>query len=70
MKLDEAIRCAAQESNMIDRARRVEEVVNFMRFRLGWNHAQAARAAEKSGLSTGHWEELLYEVDQYCGQRG
>lgn len=65
MKLDQAIReaCAIPDIDCFRRAREVREVVDFMRFRLGWNSEQAARAAERSGVDCQRWDELMLEAD-------
>lgn len=63
MKLDEAIRQAADKRDPLERARAVRGVADFMRFSLGWSYAKCARAAEASGVTAGRWEELLREAD-------
>ena len=63
MKLDEAIRQAANEPDNLHRTKLVEGVVAFMRFQLGWRYKKELIAVEKCGVSADRWEELLMEVD-------
>lgn len=63
MTLAEAIKRASEEPHQIERARQVREVVEFMRFRMGWDYEQCQNAAKKSGVDRARWEELLYEAD-------
>lgn len=61
MKLDQAIREAVASNDPVA----LEQVVNFMRFRMRWNARQSLGAALKSlpGLTADRWEEMMIAID-------
>lgn len=63
MTLAEAIKEAVGIKDTFTRTERVREVVDFMRFRLGWTFNQTVAAVEQSGVGRDQWEEILRDAD-------